>query len=211
MMTSKRFRFMRALAGSVGMLVMAIGIASADQTALAQGASEVATTFLEELGEAMTQEMTERGPVEAIILCTKLAPDIAGRLSRERGWRVTRVGTRVRNPLLGMPDAWEQRVLADFAERAAKGKTFASMTHHEVVTEPDGQYFRFMKPIMVQSKCLLCHGSSDQIPESIRIMLKQQYPFDRAIGYKAGELRGAVSIKQPLDGARGGPLGGREQ
>lgn len=211
MMTSKRFRFMRALAGSVGMLVMATGIASADQTALAQGASEVATTFLEELGEAMTQEMTERGPVEAIILCTKLAPDIAGRLSRERGWRVTRVGTRVRNPLLGMPDAWEQRVLADFAERAAKGKTFASMTHHEVVTEPDGQYFRFMKPIMVQSKCLLCHGSSDQIPESIRIMLKQQYPFDRAIGYKAGELRGAVSIKQPLDGARGGPLGGREQ
>ncbi|HSQ52232.1 MAG TPA: DUF3365 domain-containing protein [Nitrospiraceae bacterium] len=202
---------MRALAGSVGMLVMATGIAYADQTALAQGASEVATTFLEELGEAMTQEMTERGPVEAIILCTKLAPDIAGRLSREHGWRVTRVGTRVRNPLLGMPDAWEQRVLAEFAERAAKGKTFASMTHHEVVTEPDGQYFRFMKPIMVQSKCLLCHGSREQIPESIRIMLKQQYPFDRAIGYMAGELRGAVSIKQPLDNARGGPLGGRDQ
>lgn len=210
-MTRNRFRFMRALAGSVGMLVMATGIASADQTALAQGASEVATTFLEELGEAMTQEMSERGPVEAIILCTKLAPDIAGRLSREHGWRVTRVGTRVRNPLLGMPDAWEQRVLAEFAERAAKGKTFASMTHHEVVTEPDGQYFRFMKPIMVQSKCLLCHGSRDQIPESIRIMLKQQYPFDRAIGYMAGELRGAVSIKQPLDNARGGPLGGRDQ
>lgn len=210
-MTRNRFRFMRALAGSVGMLVMATGIAYADQTALAQGASEVATTFLEELGEAMTQEMTERGPVEAIILCTKLAPDIAGRLSREHGWRVTRVGTRVRNPLLGMPDAWEQRVLAEFAERAAKGKTFASMTHHEVVTEPDGQYFRFMKPIMVQSKCLLCHGSREQIPESIRIMLKQQYPFDRAIGYMAGELRGAVSIKQPLDNARGGPLGGRDQ
>jgi len=55
-----------------------------------------------------------------------------------------------------------------------------------------------MKPIMVQLKCLLCHGSSDQIPESIRLMLKEQYPFDRAIGYKTGELRGAVSIKQPL-------------
>jgi hypothetical protein len=188
--------------------MIATSIASADQIELAQGASEVATTFLEELGEAMTREMTERGPVEAIIVCTKLAPDIAGRLSREHGWRVTRVGTRVRNPLLGMPDAWEQRELT---ERAAKGKTFASMTHHQVVTEPDGQYFRFMKPIMVQSKCLLCHGSSDQIPESIRIMLKQQYPFDRAIGYKTGELRGAVSIKQPIEDARVGPLGGRDQ
>ncbi|MEO5864790.1 MAG: DUF3365 domain-containing protein [Nitrospiraceae bacterium] len=180
------------------MLVMMTGTASADQTALAQGASEVAATFLEELGEAMTGEMNKGGPVETIILCTKLAPDIAGRLSRERGWRVTRVGTRVRNPLLGMPDAWEQRVMAEFTERAAKGKPYAGMTHHEIVTEPDGQYFRFMKPIMVQPKCLLCHGSSDQIPESIRLMLKQQYPFDAATGYKAGELRGAVSIKQPL-------------
>jgi hypothetical protein len=211
MMTRNRFRFMRALAGSVAVLVMATSIASADQIVLEQGASEVAATFLEELGEAMTREMTKGGPIEAIIVCTKLAPDIAGRLSREHGWRVTRVGTRVRSPLLGMPDAWEQRVLAEFTERAAKGAAFTGMTHSEVVTEPDGQYYRFMKPIMVQPKCLLCHGSSDQIPESIRIMLKQQYPFDRAIGYKAGELRGAVSIKQPLDDARGGPLGGRDQ
>ena len=198
MMTRSRCRFMGALAGSVAVLVMVASIASADQIALAQGASEVAETFLEELGEAMTREMTKGGPIEAIIVCAKLAPDVAGRLSRERGWRVTRVGVRVRNPLLGMPDAWEQRVLAEFTERAAKGEAFTHMTHHEVVSEPGGQYFRFMKPIMVQPKCLLCHGSSDRIPESIRIMLKQQYPFDRAIGYKAGELHGAVSIKQPL-------------
>jgi hypothetical protein len=193
------------------MLVMATGMASADQMAPEQVANEVAETFLGELNQAMVREMTKGGPIEAIIVCTKLAPDIAGRLSREHGWRVTRVGTRVRNPLLGMPDAWEQRVMAEFAERAAKGETFADMAHDEVVTEPDGQYFRFMKPIMVQPKCLLCHGSHDQIPESIRLMLKQQYPFDRAIGYKTGELRGAVSIKQPLDEARDGPLSGRDQ
>jgi Protein of unknown function (DUF3365) len=200
MIRRNRFRILTALTGTVAVLMMASSIATAKQVALEQAASEVAATFLEELGEAMTREMTDRSPIEAIIVCTKLAPDIAGRLSREHGWRVTRVGTRVRNPLLGMPDAWEQRVMAEFTERAANGKPFAGMTHHEVVTEPDGQYFRFMKPIVVQSKCLLCHGSSDQIPASIRILLKQQYPFDRAIGYKAGELRGAVSIKQPLDG-----------
>ncbi|MFI5223913.1 MAG: DUF3365 domain-containing protein, partial [Nitrospirales bacterium] len=181
-------------------LVIVTSVAYADQIALEQEASAVAETLLEELGEAMTREMTKGGPTEAIVVCTRLASEVAGRLSREHGWRVTRVGTRVRNPLLGMPDAWEQRVLAEFAERAAKKESLASMTHHEVVTEPDGQYFRFMKPIMVQSKCLFCHGSRDQIPESIRIMLKKQYPFDRAIGYKAGELRGAVTIKQPLGG-----------
>lgn len=109
---------------------------------------------------------------------------------------MTRVGTRVRNPLLGMPDAWEQQVLAEFAERAGKGETFPSMTRSEVVAEPDGQYYRFMKPIALQPQCVLCHGPSDQIPEKIRDVLKQQYPFDAATGYKAGELRGAVSIKR---------------
>lgn len=200
MATRNRLRFVRALAGSVAVLVAATGLASADEIALERGASEVADTLLEELGEAMTREMNKGGPTEAIVVCTRLASEVAGRLSREHGWRVTRVGTRVRNPLLGMPDAWEQRVLAEFAERAAKKESFASMTHHEVVTEPAGQYFRFMKPILVQKKCLFCHGARDQIPEPIRMLLKKHYPFDVATGYKVGELRGAVTIKQPLGG-----------
>lgn len=32
-------------------------------------------------------------------------------------------------------------------------------------------------------------------------------PFDAATGYTVGELRGAVSIKQPLDSARDHPVG----
>lgn len=199
-MARNRFCIVRVLAGSVAVLVIATSMASADQTEREQAASEVAEAFLGELGEAVTREMTKGGPTEVIKVYAKLAQDIAGRLSREHGWRVTRVGTRVRNPLLGMPDAWEQRVLAEFTERAANGKPFAGMTHHEVVTEPDGQYFRFMKPIVVQPKCLFCHGSSEQIPELIRMVLKKHYPFDAATGYKAGELHGAVSIKQPLGG-----------
>src|SRR4029079_15375242 len=112
---------------------------------------------------------------------------------REHVGRVARVVRRVRNPLLGMPDAWEQRVLAEFAERAAKKESFASMTHHEVVTEPAGQYFRVMQRILGQKKCLLCQRSRDQIPEPIRMLLKKHYPFDVATGYKVGELRGAVT------------------
>jgi hypothetical protein len=176
-----------------------VDTALADSADREKTASEVATTFVKELGAAMTREMSKGGPTEAIKVCAELAPEIAGRLSREHGWRVTRVGTRVRNPLLGMPDAWEQKVLAEFAERAAKGEALAGMTRSEVVTEPGGQYYRFMKPIAVQPQCLLCHGPSDQIPEEIRNVLKKQYPFDAATGYKAGALRGAVSIKQPME------------
>jgi hypothetical protein len=187
-----------AVSVSAGLLVPSVGNALTDSFERKKAASEMAATLLNELGVAMKREMAKGGPTEAVKVCADLAPEIAGRLSREQGWRVTRVGTRVRNPLLGMPDAWEQRILAEFAERGAKGEAFADMIHGEVVTEPGGQYYRFMKSIVVQPQCLLCHGPSDQIPEGIRHVLKQQYPFDAATGYKAGELRGAVSIKQPL-------------
>ena len=182
----------------VATLALAAGSASADVTEREKAASEVAASFVKELGAAMIREMTKGGPIEAIKVCAELAPEIAGRLSLEHGWRVTRVGTRVRNPLLGMPDAWEQKALAEFAVRAKKGEAFPSMTRSEVVMEPDGQYYRFMKPIALQPQCVLCHGPSEQIPEEIRNVLTQQYPFDTATGYKAGELRGAVSIKQPI-------------
>lgn len=187
-----------ALAGAAAVFTLSKSLAWAEMTGPEKPTSEAAVAFLKELGEAMTREMAKGGPTEAIKVCTELAPEVAGRLSREHGWRVARVGTRVRNPLLGMPDAWEPRVLAEFAERAAKGETYTDMTHHEVVTEPGGRYFRFMKPIAVQPKCLLCHGPSEQIPDEIRTRLKKQYPFDAATGYTVGELRGAVTIKQPL-------------
>jgi len=198
MMARNRLHIVKALTGSVAVLVLATSMAYADQLEREQAAAEAAATFLNELGAAMKREMTKGGPTEAVKVCAELAPEIAGRLSREHGWRLTRVGTRVRNPLLGMPDAWEQKVLAEFAERAAKGEAFTGMTHSEVVTEPVGPYYRFMKPIVVQPNCLLCHGSSQHIPEEIRAVLKKQYPFDAATGYTAGELRGAVTIKQPL-------------
>ncbi|MEW6107512.1 MAG: DUF3365 domain-containing protein [Bacillota bacterium] len=101
--------------GGVANIVFA-GVADRERAA-----EEVAGLFLKELGEGMTREMSKKGTAEAIKVCAELAPGIAGRLSCEHGWRVTRVATRVRNPLLGMPDAWEQKVLAEFAERATKG------------------------------------------------------------------------------------------
>jgi hypothetical protein len=134
-------------------------------------ARELAAAFIQGLGAALKNEMSRSGPAGAISVCKEIAPDIAGRLSRTHGWRVTRVGTRVRNPMLGLPDIWEQQVLARFAEREAIG---------------------------IQSLCLTCHGPKDQIPQSVRAALARHYPADQATGYKLGDLRGAISIKQPL-------------
>lgn len=174
-------------------------LAAAESPSREQAAADVASAFVKELGEAMSREMAKGGPTEAIKVCAELAPTIAGRLSREHGWKITRVGTRVRNPLLGLPDAWEQQGLAEFAKRAQAGEEIGSMHLSAEVQEPAGARFRFLKAIGVQPKCLLCHGPVETIPAPIQALLKAHYPHDRAVGYKAGELRGAVSITQPLD------------
>ena len=41
--------------------------------------------------------------------------------------------------------------------------------------------------------------SAEQIAEPVRAELQTLYPHDQAVGYTPGELRGAVSIRQPLE------------
>ncbi len=196
--TTTSTTFLTILTTVINATALAGSMALADTVKYEQAAEKVTGDFLQELSTAMKREMSKGGPLEAIKVCGELAPEIANRLSRENGWRVTRVGTRIRNPLLGMPDAWEQKVLGEFTARAKKGEALGKMTHSDIVSEPEGKYFRFMKPIAVQPKCLLCHGPNETIPDSIKNVLTKHYPFDAATGYKAGDLRGAVSIKQPL-------------
>jgi len=163
-----------------------------------QAAMEVAQSFMMQLGKTMKGAMQKDGPVAAINVCSEQAPKMTADISRSQGWKVTRVSTRVRNPMLGMPDVWEQKVLAQFQARLDRGEPLKTMSFSEMVTEPNGRYFRFAKAIGVKPQCLTCHGSKNDIPSAVKQKLHQQYPFDRATDYRTGDLRGAVSIKQPL-------------
>jgi hypothetical protein len=162
-------------------------------------AKRVSGDFLKKLANTMKSEMQAGGPTAAMKVCREVAPNLANDISLEKGWRVTRVGTRTRNPMLGLPDAWEQVVLQDFQERAARGEKFEDMTRFEVVEEPSGKSLRFMRAIGLAPQCVICHGNPDQLAEPVRSLLNDLYPHDRAIDYKPGDLRGAVSIKQPLN------------
>lgn len=176
-----------------------MGTAVADEMAQRKESAAAATkAFVQQLGGAMQKEMQAGGPVSAVKVCSELAPTITSQISREHGWKVTRVSSRVRNPMLGLPDPWEQQVLVKFQERVAKGEAIEPMAFSEVVTEPDGKYFRFMKAIGVQQQCLTCHGGENDIKPEVRALIDERYPHDKARGYKAGDLRGAVSIKQPM-------------
>ena len=162
-------------------------------------AKQAVKSLMQQLGGELMQAMKEGGPDAGIQVCTERAPQITAELSREKGWRVTRVSDRVRNPLLGTPDAWEQQVLADFRARHADGASYKGMSESEVVEEPGGTYYRYMQAIPLQGQCMACHGPKENLAPAVRDALEKRYPHDQATGYAVGDLRGAFSIKRPLE------------
>lgn len=158
---------------------------------------KIVKEFASQLGGELQKEMKENGPVAAIKECRNVAPAIASEVSRKNGWNIGRKSLKTRNAALGMPDAWEQKVLADFEKRMEKENP-ANMEFAEVVTEPQGKFFRYMKAIPVQDVCLKCHGTDDTMAPNVKDALKAEYPHDKATGYTLGQIRGGFSIKRPL-------------
>lgn len=171
---------------------------AAQKQAMKKEAQQVTQELVSKLGAALKRALTESGPDGAISVCRDTAPMLANSLSRRTGWKVGRVSLQVRNPLIGQPDAWEQQVLQRFDEQAASGADPAKLHAADIVSEPQADYFRFMKALPVKPLCLTCHGSEQTIPASVQARLAREYPNDAATGYSVGQIRGAVSIKRRL-------------
>lgn len=161
-------------------------------------AAGIANRFGAELMGKLQSAMAAGGPVAAIEICQVEAPAIASRLSRETGWQVHRVGTRVRNPHTGQPDAWEQFALAELDRRVRAGEPPGQLVIATTVKEPQGDAHRYMRAIVTGPLCLACHGAPEQQSAELRAALDKAYPHDAATGYAPGELRGAFSLRRPV-------------
>lgn len=138
------------------------------------------------------------GPLRAMVVTRYSIPELSSAASRKTGARVALVSRKPRNPALAMPDAWESEVLAQFEARAERGEKAETLEHFETVTEGSTRYFRYMRAMAINQQCLACHGESEQIPAAVKAQLSAEYPHDRAVGYRVGEVRGAVTVKRPL-------------
>lgn len=179
-----------------GALATTASAQSDDTKRFVDESRKASAQVLQQIRGELVKEMENSGPLRAIIVCKYTAPEITSGVSRRTGWRVSRVSLKPRNPALGTPDAWEQRVLMDFDQRAAKGEKPETIEHHDYVNEPTGRYFRYMRAIPTAPECLGCHGTN--VSEAVKSQLANEYPNDRAVGYSVGQLRGAVTVKRPL-------------
>jgi hypothetical protein len=184
-----------ALLGATPLWSYAVENASEAQISEARHVTRLLT---QGLGGELKKQLEAGPPEDAVGVCKRIAPSMASELSIKNGWRVSRVTLKPRNPLLGQGDSWEQAVLLEFDRRVAAGSKPEDLEAAIVVEEPTGKFVRYMKALPVAPMCLTCHGGANDIPPAVKATLSRDYPHDRATGYKAGEVRGAVTIKRPL-------------
>ena len=162
-------------------------------------AKMITSAFFEELKGELGKGIKAGGPVAAIGICNTRAPALATEHSQNSGWNVARTSLKLRNPN-NAPDAWETEVLQQFEQQRAKGEGPYALVYTEIVEEGDEKYFRFMKGIVMppleKMPCLMCHG--EELDANTAAALDELYPQDKARGYKAGQVRGAFTLKKKL-------------
>lgn len=153
-----------------------------------------------ELGRSLRarlmQAVQQGGLTGAVTVCQIEAPALAAEQSRKHGGKVGRVGVRARSAA-NAPDPWEASALEQLQAQLTSGVEPTQAEFAEVVLDPAGvRSLRYAKAIVTEPLCLGCHGEA--LDSSLRAELDRRYPQDAAVGFRAGELRGAFTVSLPL-------------
>ncbi len=161
----------------------------------AQASREASEQLFKALKSEVEKAVQAGGPMHAVSVCNKKAPQITKQTSANAGWSVGRTSLKYRNPK-NAPDSWETAVLEDFEKRKAAGEQLKTMEFYEVVEQDGKPYFRYMKAIPLSGVCVNCHGP--RIKPKLSEKLYSLYPDDKARGFLPGDLRGAFTVEQPM-------------
>lgn len=164
-----------------------------DRVGLESQAQDITRQFAATLLPTLQEALANGGPVRAIEVCSVRAPEIADELSAATSWSVRRVSLKARNSERAIPDSWEQSMLEQFEIKQKGGSAMDALNGSDIV---NGE-FRYMQAQLAMPLCLTCHGSN--LSADVSAALREHYPNDVATGYIAGDIRGAISLRFPLD------------
>lgn len=128
------------------------------------------------------------GPERGIGVCSDSAQAWTARHAGE-GTYVRRVSLKVRNPR-NAPDDVERAEL-----RRLDSLHHAGKLPGEIVRRGANGEVEYMRPIVVQARCLACHGDTSQMSPRVRALITARYPKDEATGYREGDLRGMLVVR----------------
>lgn len=156
-----------------------------------------AQEFLQSLKSTLVKEMQTNGITAAVSVCSDTTQIITNNYGIQRGIYIKRVSIRNRNPN-NLPDELETKAIIYFEELKSAGR-LNETTEFIDMSDIDGVIsVRYLKPIIIQSLCLNCHGNTEAMLPEVKTIIKKKYPNDKATEYQIDDLRGAVSIKKVL-------------
>lgn len=157
-----------------------------------QQARQMADQLAEKIRGILFQELEKGSFPGAVRACSEVAQDVTRQFNTQSGHFVRRVSLKNRNPL-NVPDGYEAKKLEEFDRLQAEKKLPKEI--YEVQKEGGQDALRYLKPLVALPLCITCHGPQENIPDPVKAILKEKYPDDKATGYQAGNVRGAISVK----------------
>lgn len=152
-------------------------------------ASLLADTLKKSLMTQVKEKLNAEGAVEAVKFChanvRDLAKSAAGKYLNK--YEFGRTALRVRNSQ-NKPQDWMKPYLDKFQHTTSSRPAKA-----EVIVLKDGKK-AYLEPIYLQGMCLNCHGSN--VSSGVSQKIKELYPDDKATGFRVGEFRGIIWVKE---------------
>lgn len=150
---------------------------------------EIAQASFNELSSNLMTQMKAGGPVKAIPFCKEQALPILAELSKKYDATIKRSSDQLRSCKIE-PTLRELDVIHLYKELASEKKELKP-----IVEIDENNKKHFYAPIIVQAKCLACHGKvNETMSVKTDSIIKSIYPFDIATGYSEGDVRGVWSI-----------------
>ena len=142
-----------------------------------------------ELSGTLANKMKSGGLVEAVEFCNSAALPLTQEMSDRYGVDIKRTSLKTRNPL-NKPSENEVLILSEFQANLENGIPLEPIVKLDQKGNPN-----YYAPIILEKKCLICHGTLDQeLSKATDSLIKSHYPNDLATGFKEGDLRGIWSI-----------------
>ncbi len=108
-------------------------------------------------------------------------------IGKENGWQVRQVASKYRNPDHAPSNGQEREVLDLFHRQQAITGLW------QPATTEQGTGVNYYRRINVVPSCMACHGTKASRPAFV----KENYPSDKAVNFKVGDLRGMYAVFIP--------------
>jgi len=166
---------------------------AASNAEIKQEAKDAIQKLQTTLKTQLKANLKKGGPNQAANFCSTSAQHITHEVNMSFANKITihRTSLKYRNSE-NSPKSDERVVLEAMQKDYNAGKALPNL----IVKQINENTYKVYKPIYIsKGVCLKCHGDIAKRNKDAYKTIQENYPHDKAIGYKMGDLRGAFVVK----------------